>query len=393
MLPRVIALYLPQFHPIPENDRWWGKGFTEWTNVASAKPLFRGHYQPRIPADLGFYDLRLPEVREKQAELAKDAGIEGFCYWHYWFGNGKQLLERPFKEVLISGRPDYPFCLGWANHSWTNVTWQKNGRKPSMLMEQRYEGEKDYRKHFIALLPAFKDQRYICIDGKPLFLIYAPLDVPNVTKFLRLWRKLAIENGLRGIHFVGHTESSSSWRMLDDGKRKRVIPKIDNAGVIYNTILNLGFDAVMSSGKKRAEMAVGGKYQRIFEILIRKIGLNGTPKTYDYNDIMKNYYVPEDAWETVYPTLLPQWDRSPRTGNAVDIYINSTPNAFKKSVVQAINLIRNKAYEHQILFLRSWNEWAEGNYMEPDLKFGRGYIDSLKSALNQEDKYYKMLKN
>ena len=122
---RVIAYYLPQFHPIPENDEYWGKGFTEWTNVGKAKPLFKGHYQPRVPADLGYYDLRMSEIREAQADLARDAGIEGFCYWHYWFGNGKQLLERPFNEVLASGKPDFPFCLGWANHSWTTKTWKK----------------------------------------------------------------------------------------------------------------------------------------------------------------------------------------------------------------------------------------------------------------------------
>ncbi|MBQ4029820.1 MAG: glycoside hydrolase family 99-like domain-containing protein, partial [Prevotella sp.] len=173
MKARVIAYYLPQFHPIPENDKYWGKGFTEWTNVAKARPLFRGHYQPRIPADLGFYDLRMPEVREAQAELAREAGIEGFCYWHYWFGHGKRLLERPFNEVVASGKPDFPFCLAWANHDWTTKTWEK-GVKDGMIAEQLYLGKEDYRLHFNTLLPAFKDHRYIRIDGKPLFVIYDP---------------------------------------------------------------------------------------------------------------------------------------------------------------------------------------------------------------------------
>ena len=156
MKPRIIALYLPQFHPIPENDEWWGKGFTEWTNVAKARPLFRGHYQPRIPADLGFYDLRLPEVREQQAVLAKEAGIEGFCYYHYWF-HGKQLLERPFNEVLASGKPDFPFCLCWANHDWTNKTWKKGSslKADSTIMKMNYSPEDDVQ-HFKALLPAFR---------------------------------------------------------------------------------------------------------------------------------------------------------------------------------------------------------------------------------------------
>lgn len=172
MNPRIIALYLPQYHPIPENDEWWGKGFTEWTNVAKAKPLFYGHYQPHIPADLGFYDLRLPEVREQQAQLAREAGIEGFCYYHYWFGNGKQLLERPFNEVLQSGKPDFPFCLCWANHDWTNKTWikEKSTKRDSMIMKMEYSFE-DHIAHFHALLPAFKDKRYIKVDGKPIFAV------------------------------------------------------------------------------------------------------------------------------------------------------------------------------------------------------------------------------
>ena len=178
MKARIIALYLPQYHPIPENDEWWGKGFTEWTNVAQAKPQFRGHYQPRIPADLGFYDLRLPEVREQQAQLAREAGIEGFCYYHYWFGNGRQLLERPFNEVLESGKPDFPFCLCWANHNWTNKTWQKGKslRSDSMIMKMEYSME-DHKKHFMALLPAFRDERYIKVDGKPLFGVWSPRDI------------------------------------------------------------------------------------------------------------------------------------------------------------------------------------------------------------------------
>lgn len=160
MKARVLALYLPQYHPVPENDMWWGKGFTEWSNVTKAKPLFRGHYQPKLPTDLGFYDLRLPEVREEQAKLAKEAGIEGFIYWHYWFGNGKRLLERPFNEVLESGKPDFPFALAWANHTWSTKTWKSaigETAKKGVIMEQTYPGIEDYTEHFYYALKAFKD--------------------------------------------------------------------------------------------------------------------------------------------------------------------------------------------------------------------------------------------
>lgn len=382
MNPRVLAFYLPQFHPIPENDTWWGKGFTEWTNVARARPLFKGHYQPRIPADLGFYDLRLPEVRNRQAELAREAGIEGFCYWHYWFGKGRRLLERPFKEVLESGSPDLPFCLAWANHSWTSQTWQNSSTKPRLLIEQCYGGEDDYRSHFLELLPAFADKRYIRVDGKPLFLVYAPADIPDVGLFLRLWRGLAVEKGLGGIHFVGYTETSSSWRILPSGEKTRVLPQTNNAREIFDSILNLGYDAVASMGKNRAEMLARGRFARLFKIFLRRVGLKTAPRIYQYREIMRHYYVEEDSCENVYPSLLPQWDRSPRTGNALDIYVNSTPDYFKQAILKARMLISAKDPEHQILFLRSWNEWAEGNYVEPDLRFGHGYIEALKFALS-----------
>jgi lipopolysaccharide biosynthesis protein len=197
---RVIAFYLPQFHPIPENDAWWGTGFTEWTPVVKAKPLFRGHRQPRIPTELGFYDLRVPEVREQQAALARDHGIEGFCYWHYWLGDGRRLLERPFDEVLVSGKPDFPFCLGWANHDWKGTIF---GAGKRCLIEQRYPGRHDHEEHFRYLLRAFQDSRYIRVDDKPLLYIYRPQEIPNAEAVFDLWRDMALQAGLTGLHIVG----------------------------------------------------------------------------------------------------------------------------------------------------------------------------------------------
>ena len=378
MNARIIALYLPQFHPIPENDEWWGKGFTEWTNVAKAKPLFRGHYQPRIPADLGFYDLRLPEVREQQAELAREAGIEGFCYYHYWFGNGKQLLERPFNEVLTSGKPDFPFCLCWANHDWTNKTWKKGSsiRRDSMIMQMQYSME-DHRQHFMSVLPAFKDPRYIRVDDKPLFAVWAPRDIPDVSAFIDLWQQLARENGLPGIHFVGYT-TNTFGRSRENGKI--TLWPTDVSGKLYQELLDKGFDAVISSGLHRAQSIVHGKFKMLTYFLKDQTFLQAKLRT-DYSKVMRNYYVPEDAWENVYPTLLPQWDRTPRAGAKTDPLINSTPEKFQTSVEEAIRLIQNKHPEHQILFLKAWNEWGEGNYVEPDLKFGHGYLDAIKNAI------------
>ena len=211
---RLIAFYLPQFHPIPENDRWWGKGFTEWTNVGKATKLFKGHYQPHLPADLGYYDLRVPEVREAQAELARNAGIEAFCYYHYWFG-GKRLLERPFDEVVSSGKPDFPFCICWANQTWSGI-W--HGSPKSILIEQTYPGLDDIRRHFSTLRNAFLDKRYLRVDGRPVFVIYRPTEVPDVSSFIQEWQELAIQSGLPGIHFVAHLFfSDSTWDFKSAG--------------------------------------------------------------------------------------------------------------------------------------------------------------------------------
>lgn len=378
MKARVIALYLPQYHPIPENDEWWGKGFTEWINVAKAKPLFKGHYQPRIPADLGFYDLRLPEVREQQAELAREAGIEGFCYYHYWFGNGKQLLQRPFDEVLSSGKPDFPFCLCWANHDWTNKTWKKGSsvKSDSMIMQMHYSME-DHITHFYHLLPAFKDKRYITVDGKPLFGIWAPFEFPEIEKFIELWQRLAHENGLNGIHFVGYTQNCTG-QSRENGKLS--LWDTNKSANIYNAMLNKGFDAVMSSGMSRAKALCRNKWGMLYYYIRSKSFIPALQIT-DYEKAMKNYYVKEDAWENVYPTLMPQWDRTPRAGKNTDPLINSTPEKFKKSVEEVVRLIQNKQSEHKILFLKAWNEWGEGNYVEPDQKYGHGYIKAIRDVI------------
>lgn len=382
MKPRIIALYLPQFHPIPENDQWWGPGFTEWTNVAKAKPLFRGHQQPRIPADLGFYDLRLPETRILQADLAREAGIEGFCYYHYWFGNGRQLLERPFNEVVATGKPDYPFCICWANHTWSNKTWESKStlQKNSVLIRQEYPGREDDIAHFMSLLPAFRDKRYMQVDGKLLFAIYSVFDFPHVDQFISTWRYLAKKHGLPGFHFVGMTPSTLTFKINEDGSHTRTLPNLKNSKDIYESVLRLGFDAVNSFGKRRGEMLYEGKWTNLAKTLMRHIGLPTGSQKYDYERTVANYFAPEDSWENVYPTILPQWDRSPRVASQDGIYVDATPEKFARHIQKAIEIIKDKKNEHQILFLKSWNEWGEGNYVEPDLQYGHGFLDALREA-------------
>lgn len=348
---RIIAAYLPQYYPTPENDAWWGKGFTEWTNVGKAKPLFKGHYQPHVPADLGYYDLRVPETRKAQADMARKYGIEGFCYWHYWFGNGKKLLDRPFNEVLQSGEPDYPFCLAWANTSWQGIDYGATGRK--ILIKQEYPGLDDYERHFYEILPAFLDHRYIRVNNKPFFLIFAPNELPDQKQFINLWQSLAMKNGLEGIHFVAQTDNITA----------------------INQLIDVGFDSV-----NLIRLSHPVKYGRsTLEKIKRKTF--GELLKYNYNEAIKLFTGPEDYLDTVIPSIFPNWDHTPRSGNKGYVLVDSTPEAFKKHIEIVLKSVANKPTENKIIYLKSWNEWAEGNYMEPDLIFGHGYLQALKDSL------------
>ena len=354
---RVIAFYLPQYHPIPENDEWWGKGFTEWTNVGKAKPLFKGHYQPRVPADLGYYDLRVPETRQAQADMAREYGIEGFCYWHYWFGNGKRLIERPFNEVLASGEPDFPFCLAWANETWKGFAHGITNR--NVLIEQQYPGIEDYIAHFYEVLPAFKDHRYIKINGKPIFVIYKPLGDPQVFLFMETWRKLAIENELEGIYFIGHHNDVKN--SLED-------------------IKNSGVDAVNTTRLNNYLINHRTLYQRV-QGRFNKI-LRGAALAYPY-EVMSKYFLSktEDTQENVFPSIIPGWDHTPRSGIEGLIITNTHPRVFSEHVKDVVKMVSKKDDENKVVFLKSWNEWAEGNYMEPDLKYGMQFLEALKKEI------------
>jgi len=349
---RVIAFYLPQFHPIPENDSWWGKGFTEWTNVGKAKPLFPGHYQPRVPADLGYYDLRMPEVREDQAHMASEAGIEGFCYYHYWFA-GKRLLERPFQEVLTSEKPDFPFCLCWANHSWEEKTWDKNGGN-KILIEQTYPGIEDFTNHFYTILPAFKDKRYMRVNNKPLFGIYAPYEIPNANQFINHWNVLAKKEGLDGIYFAAIAFNTKD----------------------INQLVKIGFDAIVFDlmFKRKSIM-------RFFNLFYHKVF--HIPSIIDYRDYSEALLSEMPISEKVFPCVLPNYDHTPRSKNRGHLFTNSSPLNWAKLMQRLLEKLKNK--DENIIFLKSWNEWGEGNYMEPDLKYGKGYLEALQKVMHENE--------
>lgn len=359
-MPKIIAFYLPQYRPVAENDQWFGKGFTEWTNVAKATPLFKGHYQPKVPADLGFYDLRLPEVRQQQAEMAKEAGISAFCYYHYWFGNKRTILEKTLQEVIKSGSPDLPFCLCWANESWFKKLWHSDVAYLSqeLLLEQTYGGKKDYEEHFYFLLDAFKDSRYYKIKGKLVFVIYNHGNFPDVENFKKCWDRLAKDNGLPGFYWLSYTINEKD---------------VDSAHFTDYDAMILSLFKSPLVGKN--ENFLKRRFNSLKSHISRKIGR--PMLVYDYRKFYKDFSSEAFRNRKVYPVLVPNWDNTPRRGTGGLIYTNSTPEMFGKHVHQVFDLIKEKPEEDQIVFLKSWNEWGEGNYMEPDLKYGKGYIEAL----------------
>lgn len=357
---RAIAFYLPQFHPIPENDEWWGKGFTEWRNVARAKPQFPGHYQPHIPADLGFYDLRLPEAREAQAALARQYGIHGFCYYHYWF-NGRRVLERPVNEVLASGKPDFPFCLCWANENWTR-RWE--GDDKHVLLKQNYSHEDDLA-HIQSLIPAFRDERYIRIDGKPLFLVYRAEFLPNPVRTAEIWREAAVRAGIGDI-YLARVESHESFL-------RPMSPK------------TLGFDAEVEFAPFSCSMGQL-KFRAPLHSLLTNLGL--LSKGYRENRVTSYDTMvhamqsrPDPDWMRFH-CVTPSWDNSARRSDAL-IYDGSTPEkyeAWMRRVVARTN--EKRSGDERIVFVNAWNEWAEGNHLEPDLKWGHAYLEATQRALS-----------
>lgn len=363
--PEVIAFYLPQYYPTKENNEWFGEGFTEWTNVGKATPLFRGHYQPKVPADLGYYDLRLTDVRRKQAELAREAGVSAFCYYHYWFGRGRMMLHEPIEWMLQDGQPDLPFCLCWANHKWYKKTWNssKSVLDKQELLTLDYGDEEDWKLHFETLLPAFKDSRYYKVEGRNVFVLYRIQDIPQVRAFKALWDKLAVENGLPKFYWMNYIDDEAKLQdPIQNSCEKKIVMLKEN---ITSVQINNVFLRKLS------------RFLRMLASSALKIPMG----VHQFPRVRKKLCSPIFADESVIPTLVPNWDNTPRRQEGATVLHNATPEQFYLHCKEVFSYLKNK--ENKLVWLKSWNEWGEGNYMEPDLKYGHGYLQALKRALNE----------
>lgn len=351
---KAIAIHLPQFHPIAENDGWWGKGFTEWTNVTKARPLFKNHNQPQLPADLGFYDLRLPETMEAQAVLAKQYGIYGFCYYHYWF-NGKRILNRPVDDMLKSSKSDFPFMLFWANETWSR-RWL--GEEKEVLIKQTYSDEDDLKHAQWLCENAFFDSRYITISGRPAFVIYRPNDLPDYKKTIAIIKATAIKYGLKEPYFIA---SNSHTQALE------------------------GFDKILNFEPQLGLLPDAFNDKPSIKRWIRNVrtGINSsTLKVYDYKKV-KELMQSRKFNYSFFPCVFVNWDNTPRRGKKGIIFHNFHINPFKDSIRFAKNLIKDNKADEKIIFINAWNEWAEGNHLEPDNRYGHEYLKAVKEVLDE----------
>lgn len=348
---KFIAYYLPQFHEIPENNKWWGEGFTEWVNVKKAKPLFKGHNQPRIPLDNNYYDLSDTHVMEKQAKTAKAFGIDGFCFYHYWF-DGKLLLEKPLLNLLDNKQIDISFCLCWANEPWAR-TW--DGKDKNVLMEQKYGDKSDWEKHFNYLLKFFRDERYIQVNGSPMLVLYKTKDIENLEEMLTYWDELAVKYGLNnGLHIV---ETMG-------GKQSQPTSKQSQAVVEFEPSLSLGKDSSLSFWIKNK----------------LKMLMNKGLYTINYNDVARTSVNRNEVYgKPCYLGCFPGWDNTPRKGNRGVTFNYATPENFYNYLYkQALKMEKNS-----FLFINAWNEWAEGAYLEPDTYNGYQFLDAVKKVKNK----------
>ncbi len=361
---RFVSIYLPQFHPIPENDKAWGKGFTEWTNVKKSKSLFWGHNQPRVPHEsVGYYDLRDPEVMVKQAEMAKSHGLHGFAFYHYWF-NGKRLLNLPIDNLLKTGKPDFPFYLIWANETWSR-RWL--GEEKEIILKQTYS-EDDNIRHMNWLLEVFSDPRYIRINNRPVFTIYRPTSIPNIEKFVETFKTLSIKNNVEEPYLIASNSNTGN----ED-------PRKWGFDGILNFEPQLGvLPYILDDQKLKAKF----KNNLSFGIISSKLKVYSYPKA-------KEMMVNREFDYPYFPCSFVDWDNSPRRGNNGIILKGATPQLFAKYLRQLIERFKNMnlSDDENLIMINAWNEWAESNYLEPDKKNGFKYLDALKEVIDEVNSF------
>lgn len=371
---KIIAFYLPQFHTFPENDKWWGKGFTEWTNTKKARPLFTGHYQPRCPLNDNYYNLLDDSVKKWQCDLAKKYGIYGFCYYHYWFKDGKKLMEKPLEQMIKNKEIDMPFCLSWANEPWSR-RW--DGSENEIIMPQEYGERKEWKQHFEYLYQFFCDDRYIKIDGRPIFIIYKPELIPNINEMLDYWNELSCKKGLGKIQYIYQHPQFYYMKKKDDSRFAY--------GIQFEPFFSNG-DLQYSMLNKKHKIKFLLKNVDVFSRKIRnKIyrKLN-KPNIYSYDNIWKRILHNKMTDNKMILGAFVDWDNTARRGINATCYIGATPIKFKRYMQE---LIKKDRIENKkgIIFINAWNEWAEGAYLEPDQKYGEQYLKSIKELLQNDD--------
>lgn len=370
MRKKIIAYYLPQYHQIPENDKFWGEGFTEWVNVKKARPLFEEHYQPRVPLNKNYYDLSNINVLHWQAQLAKKYGVYGFCFYHYWFYE-KPLLETPLYEFLNNKDIDINFCFSWANESWTNA-WASSDKK--VIMEQKYGDKDEWKRHFEFLLPFFKDNRYIKEDNKPLLIIYRPYLCDKMIEILDYWKELAKKNGFEGLKIA-------SQRFENPSGNKELFEYMD-----YHIEYQPDYDKCHLK-KKSGFLGLVKKliHDSILKVLNIDLHLKNKqriPDVFNYDEMWKQIIESTPVSDRAIAGGFVDWDNTPRHGQRGSCFSNVSPEKFQYYLTRQLEHI-DKVYKNEYLFLFAWNEWGEGGYLEPDESYGYGYLEAISKALEE----------
>ncbi|WP_242258208.1 glycoside hydrolase family 99-like domain-containing protein [Streptococcus thoraltensis] len=373
---KTIAFYLPQFHAIPENDEWWGKGFTEWTNMKAAKPLFEGHQQPRIPLDNNYYDLLDEKTMEWQVKLAQEYGLYGFCFYHYWF-DGHMLLEKPMEMMLKNENINFPYTICWANEPWTNA-W-KSDEDAKTLIAQRYGDEKEWKAHFDYLLQFFNDKNYITVDGKPLLVLYRPEIVDCLNDMLDYWQDLAIEAGFPGLCFA---YQQVSYYLLENKDESRFTYRIEyQPGYArYDAQKNAGGMTSKLLSVKTAIRNTASKIDKTFGTNIAANLTKSGTSFEDYDELCQAIINRHGEDEKSVAGMFVGWDNTPRRGARGRVCLGSTPEKFQHYMAEQVKNVK-ETYSNDMIFIFAWNEWAEGGYLEPDEENRYAYLEGLRESL------------